>query len=54
MEKNEHIIRKVFLDFEKEEKWLNEMVAKGLNFVCQSPVPGTGDWRKCAYRHKGF
>lgn len=26
-------ITRLFLDFEKEEKWLNEMSAKGLNFV---------------------
>jgi len=27
------IIRKLFLNFEKEEKWLNDMAAKGLNFI---------------------
>ncbi|WP_169819137.1 DUF2812 domain-containing protein [Anaerobacillus arseniciselenatis] len=26
-------IRKVFLNFEKEEKWLNEMAAKGMHFI---------------------
>ena len=25
-------VAKVFVDYEKEEKWLNEMSAKGLNF----------------------
>jgi hypothetical protein len=28
-----HVVRKLFVDFEKEEKWLNEMAAKGLNFI---------------------
>ncbi|MHB1000346.1 MAG: DUF2812 domain-containing protein [Armatimonadota bacterium] len=28
-----HKILKLFLDFEKEEKWLNEMSAKGLQFI---------------------
>ncbi|WP_105615289.1 DUF2812 domain-containing protein [Vallitalea okinawensis] len=28
-----HVIRKVFLDYEKEEKWLNELAVKGINFV---------------------
>ena len=27
------IVRKLFIDFEKEEKWLNEMSSKGLQFV---------------------
>lgn len=27
------VIRKLFVNFEKEEKWLNEMAAKGLNLV---------------------
>jgi hypothetical protein len=25
-----HIVRKAYIDYEKEEKWLNEMVSKGL------------------------
>lgn len=28
-----HKITRLFLDFEKEEKWLNEMSAKGLHFI---------------------
>jgi hypothetical protein len=28
-----HVVRKLFINFEKEEKWLNEMAAKGLNLV---------------------
>jgi len=27
------VVRKLFINFEKEEKWLNDMTAKGLNFV---------------------
>jgi len=27
------IIRKLFLNFEKAEKWLNDMAAMGLNFI---------------------
>lgn len=26
-------VRKLFVNFEKEEKWLNEMASKGLNFI---------------------
>jgi hypothetical protein len=29
-DKMKHIVRKAFIDYEKEEKWLNEMAAKGL------------------------
>lgn len=29
----QHIVRKAYYDFEKEEKWLNEMSAKGLALV---------------------
>lgn len=28
-----HTVRKIFFNFEKEEKWLNEMAAKGLNLI---------------------
>jgi hypothetical protein len=28
-----HKVRKLFVDFEKEEKWINDMAAKGLNFT---------------------
>lgn len=28
-----HVIRKIFFNFEKEEKWINEMAVKGLNFI---------------------
>jgi hypothetical protein len=28
-----HVVRKLFVDFEKEEKWINEMAAKGLNLI---------------------
>lgn len=27
------VVRKLFINFEKEEKWLNDMAAKGLNFI---------------------
>lgn len=27
------VIRKLFIDFGKEEKWINDMAAKGLNFI---------------------
>lgn len=27
------VVRKLYINFEKEEKWLNEMAAKGLNLV---------------------
>jgi len=28
-----HIVRKAYVDFEKEEKWLNEMASKGLALI---------------------
>lgn len=28
-----HVVRKLFANFEKEEKWLNEMASKSLNLV---------------------
>jgi len=31
-------IRKIFVNFEKEEKWLNDMASKGLNFIHYSPI----------------
>jgi hypothetical protein len=31
-----HKVTKLFVDFEKEEKWINEMAAKGLNFTSYS------------------
>jgi len=31
-------IRKIFVNFEKEEKWLNDMAAKGLNLTHYSPI----------------
>lgn len=34
-----HSIRRFILNFEKEEKWLNKMAAKGLNFIYYS-FPG--------------
>lgn len=33
------IIRKLFVDYEKEEKWLNDMASKGYNFIDYS-FPG--------------
>lgn len=27
------VIRKLFINFEKEEKWINNIAAKGLNFI---------------------
>lgn len=32
-----HVIRKLFFDFEKEEKWINDLALKGLNFTYYSP-----------------
>ena len=29
----EHIVRKAYWDFEKEEKWLNDMSAKGMSLI---------------------
>ena len=28
-----HVVYKLLFDFEKEEKWINQMAAKGMNFV---------------------
>ena len=28
-----HVIHKLFWDYEKEERWLNQMASKGLNFI---------------------
>ena len=30
--------RKIFIDFEKEEKWINDMASKGFNFIYYSPI----------------
>lgn len=27
------VVRKLFINFEKEEKWINDLAAKGLNFI---------------------
>lgn len=48
-----HIVRKAFLDYEKEEKWLNEMAAKGLaltdyswcRYVFEETLPGEYSYR---------
>jgi hypothetical protein len=31
------VVRRIFMNFEKEEKWLNDMATKGLNFAHYSP-----------------
>jgi hypothetical protein len=48
-----HIIRRVFIDYEKEEKWLNQMAAKGLaltdyswcRYVFEETPPGEYTYR---------
>lgn len=48
-----HIVRKAFLDYEKEEKWLNEMAARGLamtdyswcRYVFEDTPPGEYTYR---------
>lgn len=48
-----HIIRKAYIDFEKEEKWLNDMAAKGLamtdyswcRYVFEDSEPGEYTYR---------
>jgi hypothetical protein len=30
-------VKRIFMNFEKEEKWLNDMATKGLNFAYYSP-----------------
>lgn len=48
-----HVVRRAFIDYEKEEKWLNEMAAKGLamtdyswcRYVFEDTPPGEYTYR---------